>query len=79
MSGLRLTTDLTSVRLVPRLVRLRELRMRAAMTQIDLAERSGVARTTIIRLEGGEPNPLPSTVRKLARALKVKPHALLER
>jgi transcriptional regulator with XRE-family HTH domain len=73
-----LATELTTVGLVPRLVRLRDLRIRAAMTQSDLAERSGVGRSTIIRLEHGEPNPLPSTLRKLARALKVKPTALWE-
>jgi transcriptional regulator with XRE-family HTH domain len=48
------------------------------MTQIELADKSGVGRTTIIRLEGGDPNPHPSTVKKLARALKVKPPELWE-
>lgn len=71
-------THLTTVGHVPRLDRLRDLRLRAAMTQIELAERSGVARTTIIRLEGGDPNPHPSTLKKLARALKVKPTQLWE-
>lgn len=78
MTELLSVTHLTTVGRVPRLDRLRELRLRAAMTQIDLAERSGVARTTIIRLESGDPNPHPSTVKKLARALKVKPPALWE-
>lgn len=55
---------------------LRDLRIRAGLTQIDLADRSGVARTTIIRLEGGDPHPHPSTLKKLARALKVKPPEL---
>jgi DNA-binding XRE family transcriptional regulator len=63
---------------VPKLVRLRGLRERAAMTQIDLAVAARVGRSTIIRLEKGEPNPLPSTLRKVARALKVKPAALWE-
>jgi transcriptional regulator with XRE-family HTH domain len=63
----------TIVRGVPRLIRLRELRLQSAMSQADLAERAGVARTTIIRLEAGDPNVLPSTLRKLARALRVKP------
>jgi transcriptional regulator with XRE-family HTH domain len=63
---------------VPRLIRLRELRLRAAMSQADLAERAGVARTTIIRLEQGDPNVLPSTLRKLARALHVRPTQLFE-
>lgn len=63
---------------MPRLIRLRELRLRAALTQLELAERAGVARTTIVRLEQGDPNVLPTTLRKLARALKVKPTDLWE-
>jgi transcriptional regulator with XRE-family HTH domain len=62
--------------LMLRLSRLRELRMKAALTQAELAALSGVARGTIMRLERGEPNPIPSTIRKLAAALNVKPAAL---
>jgi len=58
------------------LSRLRDLRLNAALSQDDLAKLAGVTRTTIIRLERGEPNPIPSTVRKLAEALNVKPQAL---
>ena len=72
-------THSTSVGPMPRLIRLRELRLRAAMTQLELAERAGIARTTIIRLEQGDPNVLPTTLRKLARALRVKPTDLWER
>ena len=68
----------TSVGPMPRLIRLRELRLRAAMTQLELAERAGIARTTIVRLEQGDPNVLPTTLRKLARALRVKPTDLWE-
>ena len=57
---------------MPRLTRLRELRLRAALTQAELAEASGVARTTIIRLEAGNPNAEPPTLRKLTRALRLK-------
>jgi DNA-binding XRE family transcriptional regulator len=67
-----------SVTTMPALVNLRDLRMRAAMTQIELAERAGVARTTIVRLEAGDPNASPTTLRKLARALRVKPTELLD-
>ena len=63
---------------MPRLTRLRDLRLRAAMTQVVLAERSGVGRTTIIRLEKGDPKAGPTTISKLSRALKVKPHELWE-
>jgi transcriptional regulator with XRE-family HTH domain len=64
------------VTLVPVLSRLRDLRIRAALSQYDLAAASGVARSTIIRLEQGDPNVKPSTLRKLASALKVKPAEL---
>jgi transcriptional regulator with XRE-family HTH domain len=47
------------------------------MTQTELSERASVRAATISRLEhGGEANL--STVRKLARALRVSPHALTE-
>jgi len=68
----------TIVGLMPRLTRLRELRLRAALTQLELAERAGIARTTVNRLEQGDPNVLPTTLRKLARALKVRPTDLWE-
>lgn len=71
-------THLTTVGPVPKLARLQELRLRAAMTQVDLAVRAGLTRTTISRLEMGDPNAYPSTIKKLARALKVKPHELWE-
>ena len=62
---------------MPRLSRLKDLRLRAALSQDDLGKKAGVARTTIVRLEQGEPEPIPSTVRKLARALGVKPADLM--
>lgn len=52
-------------------LRLKEWRQRRAMTQDELASTSGVARTTIMRLEANESEARPSTVRKLATALKV--------
>jgi transcriptional regulator with XRE-family HTH domain len=48
------------------------------MNQVDLAVRTGLTRTTISRLENGDPNAYPSTIKKLAKALKVKPHELWE-
>jgi DNA-binding XRE family transcriptional regulator len=62
---------------VPALANLKTLRTRAALSQRDLAKLAGVAHTTIVRLEGGDPNVLPSTLRKIARALKVKPSELI--
>ena len=61
----------------PALRRLREWRFRRALNQAELAEQSGVARTTIVRLEQGTPNVRPRTLRKLARALGVRPEELV--
>lgn len=52
---------------------LRDVRRRRALTILQLAERSGVHRDTIHRLEVGETDPRPSTIRKLADALRVDP------
>ena len=56
---------------------LRGLRRRAVMSQEDLAEKSGVARDTISKLETGQRGAYPSTVRKLAAGLDVEPRMLL--
>ena len=56
---------------------LRNLRRRAVMSQEDLAEKSGVARDTISKLETGQRGAYPSTVRKLAAGLDVEPRMLL--
>ncbi len=56
---------------------LRDLRRRAVMSQEDLAERSGVARDTISKLETGQRGAYPSTIRKLAAGLDVRPQLLM--
>lgn len=57
---------------------LREARRRAALTQGELAEASGVGITTIVRIERGQiEEPRVSTLRKLADALDVAPADLL--
>jgi transcriptional regulator with XRE-family HTH domain len=56
---------------------LRNLRRRAVMSQEDLAEKSGVARDTISKLETGQRGAYPSTIRKLAAGLGVEPGMLL--
>jgi transcriptional regulator with XRE-family HTH domain len=56
---------------------LRNLRRRAVMSQEDLAEKSGVARDTISKLETGQRGAYPSTIRKLAAGLEVEPGMLL--
>ena len=57
--------------------RLREERKRSRLTQEELALVSGVARVTIARLETGAARAKPETMRKLAKALKTKPEALV--
>jgi transcriptional regulator with XRE-family HTH domain len=57
---------------------LRGARRREALTQGELAKKSGVGITTIVRIETGEiEEPRVSTLRKLAKALGVKPRDLL--
>ncbi|MBI2756333.1 MAG: helix-turn-helix transcriptional regulator [Chloroflexi bacterium] len=60
------------------LPRLKEWRERRLLTQADLAERSGVAETTINRIENGHHEARFSTTRKLASALDVPPSELME-
>ena len=57
---------------------LKELREGAVLTQEELARLSQVGRTTIAAIETGRrvTRPHPSTRRKLAKALKVKPQEI---
>ena len=58
--------------------RVREARQRAALSQADLAERAGLQEVTISRIENERYGPpRPSTIRKLADALRVTPAWLL--
>jgi transcriptional regulator with XRE-family HTH domain len=58
--------------------KLRELRDRKVLSQVGLAERSGVDQRTIGSLERGDyGSARPSTIRKLAEALGVEPGELL--
>lgn len=57
---------------------LRRWRERRAMSQDDLSVASGVGQNTIWRIEREGRQPRPSTLRKLAAALKVDPAELLE-
>lgn len=56
--------------------KLKELRDRASLSQMDLAEASGISRATIADLERGKRPARPSTRRKLAKALGVEPYEL---
>ena len=59
------------------LPRLRRIRLGAVMSQEELAQRSGVARDTISKLETGQRGAYPSTIRKLAAGLDVQPQMLM--
>jgi transcriptional regulator with XRE-family HTH domain len=58
-------------------IRLREVRERRFLTQQQLAERAGVAKVTIARIETGATRPSFTTVRKLAAALEVSPEEIV--
>ena len=66
------------IRVMVKLTRLKDVRQRKALTQQQLADRAGVNRVTIARIEGGKDEPFPTTVRKVADALGVEPAELLE-
>ena len=51
---------------------LKRLREQRALSLTDLAQKSGVNRITIHRIENGKQKPMPRTIRKLAEALRVK-------
>ena len=56
--------------------RLKEHRNRRGLTQIELAKISDVGRATIADLEASKRGAYKETVKKLAKALKVKPSEL---
>ena len=57
---------------------LRRLRERKALRQEDLAALAGVGKNTVNRIEKNRTEPHMTTVRKLAEALDVEPHELLD-
>jgi DNA-binding XRE family transcriptional regulator len=59
------------------LSRLKEYREKRMLTQMELAEQSGVSRAAIARLETTDTKATPKTARKLAEVLKVKPQTLI--
>jgi transcriptional regulator with XRE-family HTH domain len=58
--------------------RLREAREVALLSQRELAEKAGVSLDTVQRMEAGEGGVYGRTVRKIATALALDPHELLE-
>ena len=68
------------MKLSPIYVRLRETREARGWTQQQLAEKAGVTRATVSRIEGGKVASLDLEVfDKLAKALEVHPSTLIER
>jgi len=62
---------------VPRLPKLKATREAKLLTQEMLADRSGVSRPTIARLERGDEEARFTTIWKLAEALGVEPGELV--
>jgi transcriptional regulator with XRE-family HTH domain len=58
--------------------KIQRLRSRRLWLIGDLAEKSGVHRNTISKLENDRGGAYPETIRKLAEALDVEPTELLE-
>jgi transcriptional regulator with XRE-family HTH domain len=58
---------------------IRRLRAERLWSQRELAKQAGVSPTTISKIEGDDPayDPSLGTLAKLARALRVRPNALL--
>jgi transcriptional regulator with XRE-family HTH domain len=52
---------------------LKRLRTLNALTQEELANKAGLTPAAVARIERNEAEPRPSTLRKLAAALDVKP------
>ena len=46
------------------------------MTQVELAERTGVAHSTVVRIEQGQARPRIETVGRIAEPLSVDPRWL---
>jgi transcriptional regulator with XRE-family HTH domain len=57
-------------------VRVRDLRLRHALSQQELADHAHLSRTVIINVERGLRLARPQTIRKIARALDVPLSAL---
>ncbi len=53
--------------------RLRGVRKARKVTQVELATRTGIAHSTLVRIERGQAKPKLQTVWKLAEKLEVDP------
>ena len=59
-------------------MRIRELRNKRRWSQEMLAERAGLSRTYLARLETARQDPTLSTLEKIAKALRVKVSVLVD-
>lgn len=59
------------------LTRLRQHRIRANLNQRELATKARMTPATLSRIEAGLQEPYTSTIRKLAKALGVRPDQLM--
>jgi transcriptional regulator with XRE-family HTH domain len=57
--------------------KLKEVRTRRLLTQIELAEKASVNHSTIVNIERNQVEPHFRTIRKLAKALDIDPTVLL--
>jgi len=57
--------------------RLKNRRLRAGLTQDELARKAGTTQTTVARIERDAVEPEVTTIRKLARALGTTPADLI--
>lgn len=67
--------DLAQVLKLPNLRRLRE---RSVLTQVELAQKADLARSTLVMLEQQKSGARQSTIRKLANALGCLPKELFD-
>ena len=58
---------------------LRRLREDRLLTQAELAERAGIALSSLVRIENDQVDPRFTSIRKLARALDADPKELTTR
>jgi len=58
-------------------VQVKRERVRALLTQQELAERASIGLTTLNRIENDHAEPHFRTIRKLAKALRVDPAVLI--
>jgi transcriptional regulator with XRE-family HTH domain len=57
--------------------RVRQLREERFLSMAELADKAGISKNTLFRVETGNYSAIPRTVRKIAEALGVEPGALV--